>query len=126
MKRMHGLGQKIYMARKIKKYSQAQLAEKIGKSRAVISAYENDLKTPSGETLIDLSVVLDISLDYLVGFVNRRSIVVEGLSEQQIETLIQLVTEYREGKRYPGFTAHQKQILNDIMGEFGKLPKGRE
>ena len=126
MKRMHGLGQKIYMARKIKKYSQAQLAEKIGKSRAVISAYENDLKTPSGETLIDLSVVLDISLDYLVGFVNRRSIVVEGLSEQQIETLIQLVTEDREGKRYPGFTAHQKQILNDIMGEFGKLPKGRE
>lgn len=39
---MHGLGQKIYMARKIKKYSQAQLAEKIGKSRAVVSAYEND------------------------------------------------------------------------------------
>lgn len=68
---MHGLGQKIYMARKIKKYSQAQLAEKIGKSRAVVSAYENDLKTPSGETLIDLAVVLDISLDYLVGFVNR-------------------------------------------------------
>ena len=73
---MHGLGQKIYMARKVKKYSQAQLAEKIGKSRAVVSAYENDLKTPSGETLIDLAVVLDISLDYLVGFVNRRSVVV--------------------------------------------------
>lgn len=123
---MHGLGQKIYMARKIKKYSQAQLAEKIGKSRAVVSAYENDLKTPSGETLIDLAVVLDISLDYLVGFVNRRSIVVEGLSEQQIETVAGLVTEYRDGKRYPGFTARQKQLPTDIMGEFGKLPKGRE
>ena len=123
---MYGLGYKIRTARKAKRYTQEQLAKKIGKSRAIISSYECDMKTPSGETLIELAAALDVSLDYLTGIASKQTVVVDTLTEGQIESVIQLVTEYREGRRFPGFTPHQQRILNRIMDEFGKLPKGKE
>ena len=92
----------------------------------MISNYESSMKAPSIETLIELAKVLDVSLDYLTGIDSRRSVVVEGLSSRQMQTIIDLVTEFREKKKYPGLTQRQHDILNSIMIEFNTSVRNTE
>lgn len=123
---MYELGEKLKLAREAKRYSQVQLANLIGKSPSMISNYESSMKAPSIETLIELAKVLDVSLDYLTGIDSRRSVVVEGLSSRQMQTIIDLVTEFREKKKYPGLTQRQHDILNSIMIEFNTSVRNTE
>jgi transcriptional regulator with XRE-family HTH domain len=62
---MYDFGELLKQLRKEKGYSQEQLAQKINKSKSLISKYENNQKLPTLETLIDLSVLFDVSLDFL-------------------------------------------------------------
>ncbi|WP_018640195.1 helix-turn-helix domain-containing protein [Parafrankia elaeagni] len=54
-------------ARKAKGYTQEQLAEKVKTKKSTISNYETNYSTPSNEMLLDLSEVLGVSSDYLLG-----------------------------------------------------------
>ncbi|WP_050551806.1 helix-turn-helix domain-containing protein [Clostridium tunisiense] len=60
------LGKRIKNAREIKKLTQEKLAEIIGVSTVYISHLEIGSKTPSLETLIKISNVLEVSIDYLL------------------------------------------------------------
>ena len=48
-------------------YTQVQLAQKLGVTKSVISAYENGLRMPSYDILITISKVFKVSTDYLLG-----------------------------------------------------------
>lgn len=61
------LGEKIEIARKRKKLSQAKLAELVGVSRASISLYETGGGDPSYKVLSKLAEVLEMSLPALAG-----------------------------------------------------------
>ncbi len=60
------LGEKIKELRIQKMYSQGEIANELGVSKAMISYIENDEKIPSIPLLKRLAKLLDVSLDYLV------------------------------------------------------------
>lgn len=49
------------------KMTQQNLADKLNVTKGTISNYENGHSTPSNELLKDLSTILDVSTDYLLG-----------------------------------------------------------
>lgn len=60
------LGEKIKELRMQKMYSQGEIANELGVSKAMISYIENDEKMPSILLLKRLAKYYDVSLDYLV------------------------------------------------------------
>ena len=63
---MLSFGEKIKLARKSKKLTQKQLAEKIGAAHNSISDWENNKNKPDPDTIELLCVVLDITPNYLL------------------------------------------------------------
>ena len=62
----HSIGATIAKLRKIKGWTQAELAEKLNVSDKAVSKWEQDLGTPSIEFLAPLAGILGISTDYLL------------------------------------------------------------
>jgi len=56
---------KVRQLRQERKWSQAQLADKMGIHQKQVSAYERGRNVPSTEVLIRLADIFDVSLDYL-------------------------------------------------------------
>lgn len=61
------IGQRIASARGFKRMSQEALGESVGVSKQTISGWETGWRTPDGEKLSLLCVILDCSADYLLG-----------------------------------------------------------
>ena len=64
---MKGLGEKIKEYRLEKGYSQPQLARKVGVSNGMISIWENNVNEPKATYLKALAIVLEVSVDDLLG-----------------------------------------------------------
>lgn len=60
------LGEKIYKLRKEKGLSQESLAEQVKTTRQAISKWENNQGYPETEKLLQLSIILGVSTDYLL------------------------------------------------------------
>lgn len=117
---MHDFGELLKHLCKERDYTQAQLAEKLGKSKSAICRYENNQKLPSLETLIDISNLFNTSLDYLVGIEKKESISTNDLSARQFDIIKTLLTEFHDKKKYRrnGLTKCQLEIMNEIIIEF--------
>lgn len=95
---------KLKTARKSKKITQRELAEKIGVSKWAITSYEQSRTYPSIETLIKICEVLDTSADYLLGISDNLppKLSLVGLSEEEVRLLLQflnLVEQNRTPKK---------------------------
>ena len=71
--------------------TQAQLAQKLGLTKSVISAYETGLRLPSYDILIHIAKIFNVSTDYLLGLENKREIDLSGLTEDEISALLALI-----------------------------------
>ena len=88
-------GYRLRALRKQKKLTQTQVASRLNLSKTTISGYENNTKTPSVDTLIQLSSLYGVSADYLLGIENRPLLLIDGISERQQEILRTLLAEFR-------------------------------
>ena len=73
------------------KMTQAQLAQKLGLTKSVISAYETGLRLPSYDILIHIAKIFNVSTDYLLGLENKREIDLSVLTENEITALLELI-----------------------------------
>ena len=64
---MNLLGQRLKTLRKEKKLTQSELGKLINVTKVSICCYEKGIRLPSLETLIDLSEIFKVSIDYLLG-----------------------------------------------------------
>ena len=64
---MNLLGQRLKTLRKENNMTQNELGKKINVTKVSICCYEKGVRLPSLETLIDLSEVFKVSIDYLLG-----------------------------------------------------------
>jgi len=64
------LGSRIKKYRRIRGYTQAQMADKLGMTEANFSSYERDKSKPPSEKLSQIATILNVSTDYLLGFTN--------------------------------------------------------
>ena len=78
--------------------TQAQVAQKLGVTKSVISAYETGLRLPSYDILINISRIFKVSTDYLLGLENIREIDLSGLTEEEIQALLNLIKAMRRKK----------------------------
>ena len=95
--------EKLLTLRKAKNLTQEQLAEKLNVSRQSISKWESGQAAPEMEKIVALSVIFDVTTDYLLksSEIDDLSVKTEMLEKQQQNMLI------REQK--------QQQILGCVM-----------
>ena len=71
--------------------TQAQLANRLGLTKSVISAYETGLRMPSYDVLIHISRIFNVTTDYLLGIEPKQQIDLSGLSTDEIDAIINLI-----------------------------------
>ena len=88
-------GNRLKTLRINKKLTQQQLADLLGLTKSVISAYENGLRYPAYDVLIKISRIFKVSTDFLLGVEIKREIDTSGLTDEQVEALIVLIDTIR-------------------------------
>lgn len=81
-------------------FTQAQLAQKLGLTKSVISAYETGLRLPSYDILIHIAKIFGVSTDYLLGLENKQEIDLSGLSQEEIDALLNLIRAMKKTKAH--------------------------
>lgn len=116
---MYHLGVILKSLRDERGYTQGQVAKKINVSIITVGRWENDERLPSTEHLIDLAILYNVSLNYLLGIDKEKSIVIDGLSDRQKAIMNSLLLEFT-GKRKKGkeLTQKQQEILGILINEF--------
>ena len=71
--------------------TQAQLANRLGVTKSVISAYETGLRMPSYDILISISRIFKVTTDYLLGVERKQSVDLSGLTDDEITALTDLI-----------------------------------
>lgn len=77
-------------------FTQAQVAQNLGITKSVISAYETGLRMPSYDILIAIAKSFKVSTDYLLGVEKKQEIDLSGLTEQEISALINLIKAMKQ------------------------------
>lgn len=88
---MVDFGNKLKTLRLREHLTQAQLAQRLGLTKSVISAYETGLRLPSYDILIHIARIFHVSTDYLLGLEHKQEIDLSGLSEEETEALVLLI-----------------------------------
>ena len=96
------LARKLRELREANGFTQKQVAERIGLTTSVVSAYENEIRLPSYPALIKLTALYHVSADYLLGITEKRTrdsqhfISLDGLTPAKIALVRQLVDFLKE------------------------------
>ena len=116
---MFDFGLRIRTLREQYKMSQEELGRKVGRSKSVISSYENNIKVPPLEILTQIAVIFNVSLDYLVGIDKCEMISLDGLSDDQKNSVKRLIEIYKDNsKKQAGLSLREQELLNILMKEF--------
>lgn len=79
---------RLKQLRKEHKWTQEELGAKLNLTKVSISGYENGNRTPDMDTLIKISNVFNVSIDYLVGKSDVRSVDSPIISGQVLKNSI--------------------------------------
>ena len=93
---MVDLGNKLKQLRIDKGFSQSELARRVGITKSMISSYENSMRLPSYDVLIELVRCFHVSTDYLLGVSSKKTLDVSDLTDRQAEIISRLLDEFRE------------------------------
>ncbi len=74
-----------------KQLTQAQLAQRLGLTKSVISAYETGLRMPSYDILIAIAKIFNVSTDFLLGLERKQEVDFSGLNDEEINALLNLI-----------------------------------
>ncbi len=92
---MVDFGKRLRLMRKNRELTQSQLAERIGVTSSMISAYETSLRLPSFDVLIKISYELKVSTDYLLGIEKRTDLEIPELTKKQKLAILNLVEVFK-------------------------------
>lgn len=93
---MVNLGKKLKSLRIAGNYTQLQVADRLGVSKTIISAYENDLRHPSYENLIKLSRLYNVSTDWLLGNTQSTNINFTNLTDEQSQLIVGMMKQFEK------------------------------
>ena len=88
---MVNLGEKLRTLRLEKHMTQTEMAQRIGVSKAMISSYELEQRQPSYGILIKFAAFYGVTTDFLFGLEKGRTIKIDGLTEREIEAVINMI-----------------------------------
>ena len=87
---MVNMGNKIKVLRLGKQLTQAEMARRIGISKAMISSYELEQRSPSYEVLIKIARFFSVSTDYLLGL-EKSPVEYERLTDIEVRAVMNIV-----------------------------------
>lgn len=93
---MVDLGERLRTLRVERGMTQSRLAQQLGVTKSVVSAYETGIRSPSYEVLLSLARIFSVSTDYLLGRETGRTVDVTGLSETELEVVANLIRVLKE------------------------------
>ena len=108
MSQKNKLGNRITDLRKVKAWSQSQLAEKVGISYAQIGRYETKGSQPSAEVLKKIAEALDTSVDFLIN----------GNTEDKANAVLNDPEVIRYFKEVDNLPSDDKTALLRVIGGF--------
>lgn len=91
---IYDLGLILKQLRKKKNLSQEQVAKRLNLTKASISGYENNIITPSIDTIRELAMLYNTTSDYLLGLDKKEFVVIDGLTPRQRDIIETLVLEF--------------------------------
>lgn len=91
--------ERIKMLREQYNYSQADLAKKLGIARTSVLAWENQTSVPAMKHIIAMAKLFRISTDYLLEVDNKRTLSLEGLSEEEIAIICNLLNYFDKSEK---------------------------
>ena len=86
---------KIKMLRETMGITQAELAKRLGVTRSGVNAWEMGISVPSTQYIIELSLLFRVSTDYLLGMPAQTTVSVDGLSDREIASIVEIISCYR-------------------------------
>lgn len=89
-------GLRLKELREAKHLSQTDVASRLNVSRSTVSGYESNTTTPSLEQFTRLAILYNTSLDYMMGLDNRVCFYLDGLSENQQKTILDVVNRLKQ------------------------------
>lgn len=117
------IGKLIKITRKRRGLSQAQLAEKIGVQRPVISKYETGLIEPSLSQLRKIAEALHVSMEVLQGYdiidIDKQIEAIENNNISEIEEALGLPLNSIDSMDEP----HKSKVLDRISESFSETYK---
>ena len=93
---MINFGNKLKLLRLQDNMTQEQLAQKLNLTKSVISAYETGLRLPSYDVLIRIAKNFNVSTDYLLGLEHKQEVDLSGLSQEEINALLNLIKAMKQ------------------------------
>ena len=87
--------EELRLLREARRLTQLQVANKVGVSKATISAYETASKAPSLEVIVRLARFYGVSVDYLVRVDAPKMLDVSKLDDATVALLAALVDKMR-------------------------------
>ena len=91
--------QKLRMLREARHLTQLQVANHIGVSKAMISAYETAIKTPSVDVLIRLSRLYGVTVDYLICVDSSIGVDISGLDDDTVALVSALAEKLKNNPK---------------------------
>jgi transcriptional regulator with XRE-family HTH domain len=95
IKLVYDFGMTLKKLRKKKRLSQEQVAKRLNLTKSSISGYENNVITPSIDTIRAFSMLYGTTSDYLLGLEKKESIEIEGLTPRQKDIIETLILEFK-------------------------------
>lgn len=90
------LGKKIKELRTKSKFTQIELAERLGVTKSSVVSYENDSRQPSYEVLIKMARIFNVSIDSLLLDRSGMTLEVNGLKREQVKLLELLIMNFQK------------------------------
>ncbi len=113
---MYDLGYRIKEIRTQRGIAQNELAKRINKSKSAVCGYESDAQVPPLEVLVSIASVLNVSLDYLVGFEMEEPISVANLNNQQKKIINLILEEFSRPTNSSSRLSHQQiTIIQELI-----------
>lgn len=113
---MYDLGYRIRETRTQRGISQSELAKRINKSKSAVCGYESNAQIPPSEVLVSIATVLNVSLDYLVGFDVEEPVSLKNFSSQQKKAIGLLLEEFSNPTNSsPKLSPQQIAIIQELI-----------
>ena len=80
---MVDFSQRLMKVRLDNHMTQAQVAKKIGVTASMVSSYETDIRLPSYDVLIRIADLFGVSVDYLLGREEKRTLDISSLTDEE-------------------------------------------
>ncbi len=113
---MYDLGYRIKEIRTQRGIAQNELAKRINKSKSAVCGYESEAQVPPLEVLVSIASVLNVSLDYLVGFEMEEPISVANLTNHQKKIINLILEEFsRPTNSSPSLSQQQITIIQELI-----------